>query len=726
MKIKSSYQTYIYRLVNISSSKLLLVVFLLLFINSNLFAQFTYNGPADGFLNVYHVVNTELFPDEILVSDSQRNHIFHIVPKLNHQRISSSISHDDLRKFYFLNENNKETDSIDLFRSFSGISQTNSYPPDPYIAVGPEHIVEVVNRQFRIADKEGNTLKDISASQWFMDSQPGVNPFDPKVIYDHFNNRWVMVWLAYFSANSTAFYLISVSDDDNPLGIWYNRAIPSNQNGNTAVNNWADYQGVGFDNEAIYLSSSQFNFNGFYDYDKLRIFSKAELYNPGPVNWKDFWYLTYPHNSNNIYSIRPTRMFDIAGKFYFVHVPAGGANFITLINMDDPLNNPILTATNIPVPEYDVPQDALQKGGSSRIEGGGCHLRNEPFYINGNIHYVHSIKNTQFGNLSSLNYVSINPLSGLAFENIEIGDGEHFHFYPSLAINKKNKKIISFSRSSLNEYAGAFYIVLADSNQWSYNTEILQEGTAYYNRTGGGGRNRWGDYSGAWLDPTDSLSFWIMTEYVAALNTWGTWIGAVKHLDIIPVQLESINCTVEGSDVLINWVTSTETNNWGFEIERTSIAEDSNHNNSLEWRSIAFIKGKGTTVKKSYYSFRDFGLNPGNYIYRLKQIDYNGTFEYSTKESVEVFFPFKYQLKQNYPNPFNPHTTIEYTIPIQSFTRIIIYDVLGNKIKTLNEGIVEAGSYKIVLDSEGMASGVYFLKMESENYSSFKKMILLK
>ncbi|MFO7526771.1 MAG: T9SS type A sorting domain-containing protein [Ignavibacteriaceae bacterium] len=189
--------------------------------------------------------------------------------------------------------------------------------------------------------------------------------------------------------------------------------------------------------------------------------------------------------------------------------------------------------------------------------------------------------------------------------------------------------------------------------------------------------------------------------------------------DIIPVELVSFNAIADVNNVILNWTTATEVNNQGFQIER-------NISGSEEWVTIGYIEGKGTTTETQYYTFTDKSLSLGQYSYRLKQVDFDGTFAYSQQVEVEVSIPLEYALEQNYPNPFNPSTIISYSIPEAGFVNLKLYDVLGNEIKSLVNAQQEAGQYEFVFDASGLASGVYYYKIQSGEFTSTKKLMLMK
>jgi photosystem II stability/assembly factor-like uncharacterized protein len=222
----------------------------------------------------------------------------------------------------------------------------------------------------------------------------------------------------------------------------------------------------------------------------------------------------------------------------------------------------------------------------------------------------------------------------------------------------------------------------------------------------------------------------ISTIYAVALETTSPDTAAAyisglnaavlrNHHVIVPVELASFSASVNGDDVTLSWMTATELNNSGFQVERKT-GEDN-------WIDLGFIQGHGTTAETQVYSFIDKDLDPGMYNYRVKQIDYDGTFSYyELREEVEISVPNSYDLSQNYPNPFNPTTKIKYSVPVEGFVNIAVYNVLGEKVAELVNNIQKAGNYELTFDARNFASGMYIYRMESGNFVSIKKMMILK
>ncbi len=191
----------------------------------------------------------------------------------------------------------------------------------------------------------------------------------------------------------------------------------------------------------------------------------------------------------------------------------------------------------------------------------------------------------------------------------------------------------------------------------------------------------------------------------------------------VPVELVSFNAEMVDGNVVLNWSTATETNNNGFQIEKR---EKSNVKGQTEFSSVGFVTGKGTTTEKTFYSYSDKNEKPGTYSYRLKQIDFDGTFSYSSEVEIEVTGPKDFALYQNYPNPFNPSTTIKFALPIKTNLSLSVYNTLGEKVAEIFNGELEEGYHEMMFNASGLSSGIYFYKIESENYSATKKLMLLK
>lgn len=200
-------------------------------------------------------------------------------------------------------------------------------------------------------------------------------------------------------------------------------------------------------------------------------------------------------------------------------------------------------------------------------------------------------------------------------------------------------------------------------------------------------------------------------------------VPVTMEISIIPVELTSFAASNDRNNVTLNWATATEVNNSGFQIERKL-------NGTNEWTNLSFVSGKGTSTERNNYSYMDKGLTVGKYSYRLKQVDLDGTFEYSPVIEVDVNAPNEYILYQNYPNPFNPSTTIEYSLPEKADVTISIYTAIGELVTTLVNGTVESGYQKVNFNASNLTSGTYIYQIKAvgaeRTFVDTKKMILIK
>ncbi len=208
---------------------------------------------------------------------------------------------------------------------------------------------------------------------------------------------------------------------------------------------------------------------------------------------------------------------------------------------------------------------------------------------------------------------------------------------------------------------------------------------------------------------------------------------------ITPVELTSFIADIQNQNVFLIWTTSTETNNKGFEVQKLQ-----NYNNEKlqDWKELGFVDGNGTTTLPNQYSYADENVVSGKYKYRLKQIDFDGSYKYSNEIEVNLNSTLEFSLEQNYPNPFNPVTTIRYSIPNvisiptgreRNLVTLKIYNVLGEEVANLVNEQKPAGKYEVKLNGSNLPSGVYIYRLtavpigrQAGSYSASKKLILLK
>lgn len=386
----------------------------------------------------------------------------------------------------------------------------------------------------------------------------------------------------------------------------------------------------------------------------------------------------------------------------------------------------ITTHTITPIAQINLPEPGLAKGVTSSK--------------NGNIVYISNYDQKRIykfiGN-PGLGYVRDNSFDFYLNEIFIASNGDTLHPRP-WGINFTgtwNKVFVAFSENfktgSAYEY-GRIYGLRGDNGSitdtldianWNYYVD-----SSFISHLTGHASGYASNYKVS-IDEknniyTQSYFGWTVDKWSFSPNPFGPGIGG----GFVPVELSSFTTVKSGNNVILNWSTVSETNNYGFEIERKTISSSS----GAKWITIGFKKGKGTTTEINHYLFTHEleGLS-GKISYRLKQIDFDGSFEYSNEIEVDVNVVNEFMLYQNYPNPFNPSTKIRYSIPgngkgESGNVLLKVYDVLGNEVATLVNEQKAPGSYKVNFDASHLSSGIYFYKIQAGGFNKVMKMILLR
>jgi hypothetical protein len=223
----------------------------------------------------------------------------------------------------------------------------------------------------------------------------------------------------------------------------------------------------------------------------------------------------------------------------------------------------------------------------------------------------------------------------------------------------------------------------------------------------------------AYADQQITLRFYFRTDGSQTFDGW--YVDNVKvsvYSGIIPVELVSFTSSIINNSVNLNWITATELNNSGFEIEKSI--------DNVNWNKLGFVNGNGTSTEVHNYTFSDQNPFIGTSFYRLKQIDFDGTTEYSNIVEVVYGAVSEFALEQNYPNPFNPSTKINYSIKEKSNVELKIFDLLGGEVATLVNEEKSPGNYEVFFDASKLSSGVYLYTIKSGSFVQTRKMLLMK
>jgi PKD repeat protein len=437
--------------------------------------------------------------------------------------------------------------------SFPAISDTGRIPPDPIIAAGPGHLIAAVNSDFAIFDKSGTLLSQTSADTWFANVLSNISDlggtFDPQVVYDPVAGRWILAYLV-ADGKTESWVLLSVSHTADPTGQWCNIPLHGDLNGSTSSDSWSDYPGLGLDGQALYITTNQFQNNpagdGGFVYSKIRIIPKSELYGPCiSPSYTDFWDLTDPASTTNrVFTVQPAFTFGTPGVEYLVdNSDFETSTYFTLWSLTNPLSQtPSLTAQNIPVTASTAPPNADQFGGTGGtsnclapclIDTGEGRLLGA-VYRNGSVWATHIVAGGTGNAFARVRYVRIG-VGGqpTVLEDVSFGADDCWYYYPAVATDRNSNLAMVFTRSCTSEYAGVRYTGRTTADTTLQPSALIKAGEANYLNPSSGtkSKNRWGDYSGAAVDPTDSTKIWLLGEYAAApADTWGTWVAEVAVL----------------------------------------------------------------------------------------------------------------------------------------------------------------------------------------------------
>ena len=424
---------------------------------------------------------------------------------------------------------------------------TTAIPPDTHGAVGPNHLMTVLNTQIRIQDRTGAVLRTASMDS-FWASLGSPSAFDPKIFYDPYGGRWVFVASANGNTTSSA-VLIGVSQTSDPTGVWNLFSVDADANHAT----WADFTSVGFNKDWIVVNMNMFTVNASaFRQSNIWVFTKASLYNNITPS-APFRLFTETNTSTLV----PVMTYDATlATLYLVDVWNSPNGTLRISTITGALGAEIYTAgTSFPTVTSAngwavTGPDAPQLGSAPLIETGdrrmqSCSYRNAFLWC---VHHIFlpAANPTR----TAVQWWHLAP-DGAIQQRGRIDDpsGATFYAYPSIAVNAKSDVLIGYSRFSASQYASANYSFRQcnDTANTLQSDAVLKPGEGPYYKIGATSqKNRWGDYSSTVVDPANDLDMWTIQEYAATpIGTganngdgrWGTWWGRVAAQSVQPADL---------------------------------------------------------------------------------------------------------------------------------------------------------------------------------------------
>jgi subtilisin-like proprotein convertase family protein len=430
-----------------------------------------------------------------------------------------------------------------------------SVPPDTHGAVGPYHLLTAHNTQLRIQTKTGGNLSTVTLNEFWSGLGASIT-FDPRVLYDPFNQRWMITSVADYDSPSAAI-LIGVSKTSDPTGLWKLYKVDADSRNQL----WADYPCIGFNKNWIVVTVNMFtnvsrNFKSTYIY----AFNKANLYAFG-----DSASHTRFEETNGFTMVPALTYQNTLSTLYMVEEWDGGSQ-LRISSITGTASAPAYSTTHYFPSSSDIwgvssfgRADLLPQLSSDKlIQANDSRLQNV-VYRNGSLWCAQTIFLTrQTLDRTAIQWWELSP-SGAVLQRGRIEDetGQTFYAFPSIAVNKNKDVLIGFSRFSGQQYASANYAFRAstDPPNTLRSDVVLKAGSAPYYKTLTGTANRWGDYSSTVVDPVNDLDMWTLQEYAApvsgGMSRWGTWWGRIA-LGPSPanpdIQLGTVTARDTGSD----------------------------------------------------------------------------------------------------------------------------------------------------------------------------------
>ncbi len=424
--------------------------------------------------------------------------------------------------------------------SFEGIGQTAWTPPDPTLAVGPGDVLVAVNTDMAGYSKTGAlNFRWPNMTTLFSPVLPsGATLFDPVLAYDHYEHRWVAVVGARRQSPRGSWFMVGVSQGTNPAGSWWIWALNASLNGSANTNNWADYPMLAFDTQCIYVSSNMFEFGGSFQYAKLRILYKQELYSGGSVRWYDWWNLKNPDGST-AFTIQPACQYTGTGgnpPAYLINALWPGGNSLTMWTLSNPAahwrgGSSTWSKDRVSCRSYDFPPDARQLGSGVRIETNDARLLNAVYQYAGGVRRLwttQTSKHTWSGDSearSVVQWYEIDVVTKAVVQQNRYGASGKYYFFPAIQTDIDRNAYVVFGRSSSSEYGEARYTgrrATAPANDLESSSRIKAGESAY---TG----QRWGDYFGICRDGGNNRRVWMYAQYAETGNAWGTWVASAGY-----------------------------------------------------------------------------------------------------------------------------------------------------------------------------------------------------
>jgi hypothetical protein len=415
--------------------------------------------------------------------------------------------------------------------NFEGNLYGNSWPGDPMVAVGPKNVISTANSSIRIRSKTGALQQTVSAMVFLGAAHGG---FDPKIEYDGIAHRFIML----FDDQSSpyyAVYYVGISQTDDAMGGWFVYQFDMTLDGSTQTSHWADFPGLGYDNNCIYMTGNMYSMTApvggsdTFFYVKTRVVDKNAMYLGIPVGYSDI--IGIP-GAGTHFTMKPAQSLSPTDVEYLAIHPNGGGSILQIYQITGGPDIPVLTNIgNLPVSSYAVPPGGKQQDCSQTTIDAGDARTQDPVWRDGYLYLANQGGITLFDSaLCVLQYYKVKTSPLTLVTNETYAAQNEFYLYPAVTVDAKGTAFFTFSRMSVNEYASGAYAVKRLTDSSIEPSSIMKGGLSSYwcGQTG----HRWGDYEAISIDPSDSTdtlsSAWIVGNWAKGPTVWGSWVGKIS------------------------------------------------------------------------------------------------------------------------------------------------------------------------------------------------------
>jgi len=428
--------------------------------------------------------------------------------------------------------------------NFIGMVPTVWIPYDAALAVGPSHIVVMTNSQWVVFDRNGNVVRAVTQFPTWWPNGVGGGAFDPKCFYDPVGGRFVIMAVSQSTAPNASKYHISVSQTGDPTGNWNTYDFDARLDGTTNTNNWSDFPGLGYDDNAVYITSNQFTFSDVFQYAKIRVLSKAQLYAGAAATYTDFVNAQLRNaDSSQVFTVQPARTLSSTSSEYFLNTNSNSNNTVTLWRVDGaPAIPTLVRQATLSVGVFAVPPDAVQQGTATLVATNDDRMYDVAWRSG----VIHGAFGESFSSRAAIRYFRADTTGNTVLKDITYTQAGVHYYFPAVTDDAAGNMYMFMSRSGSSEFASMYATGMQPADSAIQPSALIKAGTS--TNTSG----RWGDYNAIANDPADNLNVIGFGGWANVSNKWATWVSNATYAGGPPTPtLVSVNPSsgTQGSNV---------------------------------------------------------------------------------------------------------------------------------------------------------------------------------